>query len=481
VNPERWMDRLEDLVVLRDRLRLRTLRETAPLQLKDLYSRFKEYIDIEHIHTHVRALRERYAVIPIDGIAAYRVAFWLGLEAATIATLQPVREGWTAETLPGSGHTLAEAWWQVRCTGDRDRVVEFIQGIDRLNPLRLQWWTHWQVTLKSWRIPNGYTLLERWQGWDLDLWDRIARDYLDAREDAYSEGYHAVLQPESSERLPHWSLWWQRMADFGTDWTILHALDTHGPMRLWQDRLDVQDTGTVDIAWYAMEPARAPAVPVTLFDGDRLWLVRGPAMGNWLDVWERLYLWGLAQVAMWTPLNYRWTRLAGGDPAIRIGWGFWVARWMCRPGFWRAVDLEDVWDTQRIVLQAWDHLYGRWLAAITVHTLEAQRWNTRSLDRFLHDVRVDLQRRLGLAVEPECVVPWVIHRGWPIRDFRAWIFAEGVHRYLEDRFGTDWWRERMVRHLLMDLWHAGTDPTVEDLLKDLGLPVDQLAEGSAGR
>jgi hypothetical protein len=50
---------------------------------------------------------------------------------------------------------------------------------------------------------------------------------------------------------------------------------------------------------------------------------------------------------------------------------------------------------------------------------------------------------------------------------RAWAFEAQLHGFLQEEFGTDWFRRREAGSLLRELWSLGQQPTADELLRDL--------------
>jgi hypothetical protein len=462
----RYVERLEDLVVWRSRHLARWLRGEVSLRMTELYGYFADVLQENVVRTFLEETRVEAARSPQAWVPSMRAALWLHWESATAESLETVWRAW-GDRVGTEDRPLAQVWLELLRTGASEAARRWVEGLDARNTLRLQWLARWQAVLRAWQVADGRQLYARWQGWDLTAWETQRRMWLESQEDLYFELYERLISPESGS-FPHWSVLfrWPTPAEAAARRL---APEGRGLVDfLYRHVLQAPEEGYVEIQWWeTSEPTRIVGAHV-LFDGSVLWLLRSRTGTSLWDVWERLFLWGRAQPALWTPEEYAWTRLAGGDPSVPLGWGLWWARWLSRPSFWQALAWETQWEEFRpglIWLDAW---LGRWWASLALAPVETMGIPADGVGRYLYELRQDVQRYLGLQVEAELLLPWVVNRGWPLWWFRGWWMAEAVHRFLEDRWGTTWWKERPARIWLFDLWSMGTDLAVEDILKDLG-------------
>lgn len=461
----RYVERLEDLVVWRGRHLARWLRGEVSLRMGELYTYFEDILKEEAVRAFLEEARPEAARSPYAWVAPMRMALWLHWESATIEDLESIWRAW-GKRVGAEDRSLAQVWRESLQAGDPEVARRFAQGLDARNTLRLQWLARWQAVLRAWQVPDGRQFYTRWQGWDMAAWETQRQVWLDAQEARYFELYEAHV-PAESGRLPHWSVLFRWPASAEAAAQRLAPVGSALIDFLWKHVLQAPEEGYVEVQWW--EPSEpTPIVGAhALFDGSTLWLFRSAGSSPW-DVWERLFLWGRAQPALWTSEEYTWTRLAGGDPSVPLGWGLWWARWLSRPSFWRALQWEPQWDEFQTGLTWLDTWLGRWWANLALAPVETMGIPADEVGRYLYELRQDVQRSLGLQVEAELLLPWAVNRGWPLWWFRGWWMAEAVHRFLEDRWGPTWWKERTARMWLFDLWGVGTDLAVEDILKDLG-------------
>lgn len=461
----RYVERLEDLIVWRGRHLARWLRGEVSLRMGELYTYFEDILKEEAVRIFLEEARAEAVRSPYEWVAPMRMALWLHWESATIEDLESIWRAWS-ERVGIEGRSLAQVWRELLQAGDPEVARRLAQGLDARNTLRLQWLARWQAVLRAWQVTDGRQFYTRWQGWDLTVWETQRRVWLDAQEARYFELYETHV-PAESGRLPHWSALFRWPASAEAAAQRLVPVGSALIDFLWKHVLQAPEEGYVEVQWWESSEPTPIVGAHAFFDGSTLWLLRSAGSSLW-DVWERLFLWGRAQPALWTPEEYTWTRLAGGDPSVPLGWGLWWARWMSRPSFWQALQWEPQWDEFQTDLTWLDTWLGRWWANLALAPVETMGIPVDEVGRYLYELRQDVQRSLGLQVEAELLLPWAVNRGWSLWWFRGWWMAEAIHRFLEDRWGPTWWKERAARMWLFDLWGVGTDLAVEDILKDLG-------------
>jgi hypothetical protein len=79
-----------------------------------------------------------------------------------------------------------------------------------------------------------------------------------------------------------------------------------------------------------------------------------------------------------------------------------------------------------------------------------------------------LNETLGVAIAAENYLADTDDAFYCAQYLRAWIFEAQLRRFMEDRFGTEWFATPDAGHYLVSLWRRGQELPVEELARDMG-------------
>lgn len=461
-NGHRIRERLEDLTVLRDRRLFQSSIKDRPSDLTPLYETlFYDLVQPETLKEFRTWVREEYPQGPSrDWIQSSQWLSWLILEAKTYPALVRIHK--EAHEVTETG-TLQENIYRFIEKPSRELAKVIVHKCDKINPMRLQWLASWHIAIRDlgW---NPQSWVSDWQGWNLEFWQHLRHRIISSLK-ARWDSCHSL--PSTRPFLPSWVDAWPNIGDDPGFNALVSDTPHQKVQALWKEILGLPWDFNAEPCWNTSDSARKILRLRAYFDGEYYQILYPSLARPWGFLWA-MKAWGQALPGLYTPQTYNWSRLYGGDPSIRFGWGLWFLRWAFRSSFWEAIGLPDYSSYSQSRMVAWDTLQGLWLALTSIWPLQAastldvpyatrqQEWRTE-----VHDI-------LGVDVESELLIPWGVNRGLPFILFRAWVFSEIVHLYLETSYGPRWWSKRQARFLLTDMWATGTDYSVEDWYKDLG-------------
>ena len=459
---EQRLQELEDLTVYRDRVLLHAWQGKRPFRLSEMYSSVHPELTTPGSLRLMRdAIRQRYPSPPTEFVSAFRWLVWLTLEHLTAEELDTLRQQQVKQIQSIPNHHRPHPFAFLRA----DPSPEPIRFYDSTNPARIRWFQAWGYALEQ--LQHEFPVLPFvLPGVPIDAWKQVRVRELDTLLDQTLRLHHS-LQPDRKHR--HWS-------DYAIPPAIFERLFGHltRPHRdlirgIWEEILGFPTD--LNARYRLLQPATSAPIfgPARrYFDGQTLHLIPSSTADDPLEV---LFLWGSAQPALWTPLDYSWHRLYGGDPSIPLAWGYWLLRWFLRQSGWQAIGRDSHYHDARDWFAYMEGLIATFFTIPWPWTLSAFGVASERLPRLHEQWTGDLQNLIGVRVEPELVLALVLNRGWTFIAYRAWHLAGAVHNYLEWVYGSRWYQKREARHLLTDFWSHGTDMSIETAMKEWGADI----------
>lgn len=155
-----------------------------------------------------------------------------------------------------------------------------------------------------------------------------------------------------------------------------------------------------------------------------------------------------------------------GDNSVTEGFAFVLEHVVYNPAWLRRhLNLDEAGDY--VAFSRFHKLYmlRRYAAKLAYERDLHGRENVRSRAKRYADL---LTAAVAVRHPPEDYLSDLDDAFYAARYLRAWIFEAQVRRYLEDRWGAEWFAQRTAGDLLRELWSFGQRYTAEELLGRLG-------------
>ncbi len=153
-----------------------------------------------------------------------------------------------------------------------------------------------------------------------------------------------------------------------------------------------------------------------------------------------------------------------GDNSVTEGYAF-LFQYLLLNRDWlrRILHLRETGDYLRLA-----HFRKLWLLRRYASKLLYEQQLHTALEGAEHAYASILGDALGVAVHPESYLADTDDAFYCAQYLRAWTFEVQLRRFLEERFGAEWFATRGAGEYLISLWRRGQERRVEELARDMG-------------
>lgn len=162
-------------------------------------------------------------------------------------------------------------------------------------------------------------------------------------------------------------------------------------------------------------------------------------------------------------LEFSYRRL--GDNSVTESYAFLMEHLMHSPQWLsKILGAEEAEDFLTLIRFRKLYFLRRYSSKL-LYELELHLQGTAGADRIY---ATTLGENLGVTVFPENYLDDVDDAFYAAQYLRAWVFEVQHRRYLEEKFGREWFANPQAGDHLARLWKRGQEPVVEEIAADLG-------------